>query len=407
MPESDYQRLPFEEQIRFFQQKIELPTRRWDDIWQGMHARAFVVAGATKAELLADLRGAIDKAISQGTTLAEFRKDFDGIVQRHGWSYRGGRGWRTRVMLETNIRTSYAAGRFEQLKAVKATRPYLVYRHGDSIVPRPRHLAWDGVVLPQDDPWWQNHYPPNGWGCKCKVFSASERDLARMGKDGPDTAPDDGTYTWTDKAGRTHTIPNGIDPGWDYHVGEAAHGRGLSEQVMDEWRAKGAAAWERLTPGNWESLGRPATIPLDRPVAKPGPKAADAAGMEARLREILGGPGRVYGFESGGFRHDVHVVAATLARHVDPARSDFLPFLPEVLERPFEVWMAFERHRGTGQVVLRQRMVKAVRIGRGQPLLLVAQAIRGRLEAWTFVEPRNPAYLNRQRVGRLIWKREE
>ena len=32
---------------RYFRDKVNMPTRRWNDLWQGQHARAFVVAGAT------------------------------------------------------------------------------------------------------------------------------------------------------------------------------------------------------------------------------------------------------------------------------------------------------------------------------------------------------------------------
>ncbi len=83
------------------------------------------------------------------------------------------------------------AGRWMQLTDPDqlALQPYLEYRHGDSREPRLQHLAWDGLTLPADDPWWDTHYPPNGWGCKCKVFAAGPRDLARAGKSGPDTAP--------------------------------------------------------------------------------------------------------------------------------------------------------------------------------------------------------------------------
>jgi hypothetical protein len=187
-----------------------------------------MVAGAAKADLLDDLRGAVDKAISEGTTLAQFRQDFEEIVARRGWTgWTGegsarGRAWRTRVIYETNLRTSFAAGRWQQLQAVKRRRPWLQYIHDDSVRhPRPHHQAWDGMVLHIDNPWWQTHYPPNGWGCKCRVFSISPRELAAMGKSGPDTAPDDGTYQWTDKrTGQEYTVPEGIDPGWDYNVGE-------------------------------------------------------------------------------------------------------------------------------------------------------------------------------------------
>ena len=37
-----------------------------------------------------------------------FREDFDAIVARLGWDYNGGRDWRTRVIYETNLNTSYA-----------------------------------------------------------------------------------------------------------------------------------------------------------------------------------------------------------------------------------------------------------------------------------------------------------
>jgi uncharacterized protein with gpF-like domain len=44
------------------------------------HDRAFVVAGATKADLLADLAQAVDKAINTGATLEMFRQNFRKII---------------------------------------------------------------------------------------------------------------------------------------------------------------------------------------------------------------------------------------------------------------------------------------------------------------------------------------
>lgn len=121
----------------------------------------------------------------------------------------------------TNLRTAYQAGRWTQVQRTKVTRPYLQYKHSDSVThPRPLHMSWDGLVIPVDDPWWQAHWPPNGWGCKCRAFALSERDLQRMGKAGPDTPPDNGTVDWVDKTtGEVHEIPAGIDPGWDYAPG--------------------------------------------------------------------------------------------------------------------------------------------------------------------------------------------
>ncbi len=158
-------KLPFQEQIDFFKAKVDIPTRHWDDLWKEQHARGFMVAGAMRDDMLADFHQAVDKAISQGTTLKEFRGDFDNIVKKYGWSYHGSRNWRSEIIYDTNIRTSYAAGRYKQMTDpdVLAYRPYWEYGMSSSERKRPLHLSWVGTVLPHDDPWWDAHYPPNGW----------------------------------------------------------------------------------------------------------------------------------------------------------------------------------------------------------------------------------------------------
>ena len=54
---------PFAEQLDFFRRKLNLPSERWDDIQKAAHDRAFIVAGAMKADLVEDLRESIDKAM--------------------------------------------------------------------------------------------------------------------------------------------------------------------------------------------------------------------------------------------------------------------------------------------------------------------------------------------------------
>ena len=84
----NYGSLPFAEQLAFFRAKLNLPTQKWDDLLGAAHDRAFVVAGAMNADLLADLRGAVDKILANGTTLEQFHKDFQQIVAQRGWT-----GW--------------------------------------------------------------------------------------------------------------------------------------------------------------------------------------------------------------------------------------------------------------------------------------------------------------------------
>lgn len=235
-----YGSLPFQEQIAFFRAKKNVLTERWTDLWQEEHDHAFMVAGANRIDLLNDLRAAVDKAIADGTGLEAFRRDFDQIVAKYGWDYTGGRGWRTRVIFETNLRTSYAAGRYAQLQRLKKVRPYWRYRHSDSVQhPRPLHLAWNGLVIEADNPWWQTHYPPNGWGCQCTVEGLNARDLKRLGKDGPDQPPPDDPQTVVvGKNGpnpQTVQTPAGVDPGFGYAPGRSAY-----EQLAQDTVAKAA-----------------------------------------------------------------------------------------------------------------------------------------------------------------------
>ena len=214
---------PFQEQVDFFRQKINLPTERWDDILRAAHDRAFMVAGVTKADLLDSFRSEVDRAIEQGKSLQWFRGEFDSIVKRHGWTgwtgegSKAGRDWRTRIIYQTNMSTSYAAGRWAQLNDpdLLKLKPYFTYRHADGIRhPRPHHLSWNGTTLPHDDAFWLTHSCPNGWLCHCRIESASARDFKAAQAEGKGVKPDG----WN-KIDANTGEPVGIDKGFGYAPG--------------------------------------------------------------------------------------------------------------------------------------------------------------------------------------------
>lgn len=213
---------PFKYQVAAFRLRLAdlRDTARWTDLWQAEHDRAFMVAGATKAGILADLAAAVDKAIAQGTGLEAFKRDFRKIVAEKGWLMspagqgKDGKGaWRARLIYRTNMSTSYAAGRMAQL--VAANYPLWIYFHGASLEPRKQHLAWDGLILPPDHPFWATHAPPNGWGCSCYVEGARSMAAAKILGGKPDLKLPD---NWQALDPRTRA-PIGIDKGWAYAPG--------------------------------------------------------------------------------------------------------------------------------------------------------------------------------------------
>ena len=212
--------LPFQEAIDYLLRKLLLPTARWTDLWQEQHAVAFTVAGATSMGIVQDFFEAVTKAIAEGGTLQEFRRDFDAIVERYGWTYNGSRGWRSRVIFETNLRMAYSAGKWQQAVESQADRPYLRYSAVLDGRTRPLHRKWHGTILPIGDAWWRTHTPPNGWNCRCTVMTLSERDLERRGW--TVSGMPEGASRWVDVPGRgRELVPDGIDPGFAYNPGEA------------------------------------------------------------------------------------------------------------------------------------------------------------------------------------------
>ncbi|HEY0200649.1 MAG TPA: head morphogenesis protein [Burkholderiaceae bacterium] len=212
-------RQQFQEQIDFLRQKLNLPSESWRDIQRAAHDRAFMVAGVTKADLLVDLRQAVDKAV-QGGSIGDFRKNFSEIVAKRGWTgwtgegSKAGEAWRTRVIYKTNVTTSYAAGRRAQMldPALLARRPFWRYVHNDSVShPRPLHKRWGDMrlTLRYDHPFFKTHSPPNGWGCECYLFA-----VAAPGPDDATAPPGD----WADIDPKTGA-PLGIDEAWDYAPG--------------------------------------------------------------------------------------------------------------------------------------------------------------------------------------------
>ena len=234
MPDVVVGRVPFNEAIDHFKNKKLVPTRYWDEMIGFQHAKAFTIAGATDIDMLNDFKKSIDDIRARGGTLADFRKDFDRIVAQYGWDYHGDRSWRTKLIFETNMRTSNATGRWAQIErrqaALKRRDPnatlYLQYRVLDHTANRrPLHQTWDGIILPVDHPWWSTHYPPNDYGCACSIRVLTQRALDKGNLKVTEDPPTGKLIERVNR--RTGEIypptPEGIGVGWDHNHGRAAY----------------------------------------------------------------------------------------------------------------------------------------------------------------------------------------
>lgn len=411
MPDVEYRSLPFREAIDFYQAKVRVPTRHYTDLMNQAHSKAFMVAGAMRDDMLCDFQEAVGKALTEGATLADFRKDFDAIVARYGWAYNGTPGWRSRVIYDTNVRTAYSAGHWQQMQTTKKMRPYGRYLHGPSIHPREQHLAWDGKVVPLDDPWWDYRWPPNGWGCKCSVVSVSQREVERNGWTVEHPEADETirvTVNTPDGPLEVETVA-GVDPSFAYNPGKAATGIRLSPRMVEEAKADGTwkhwrpVPWGAGSMETWQSLGRPEKLPVDTMRAKLAEKVDSPEALRPILERMIGGQEDFFLTADGA----PVLLSVDALMHIQPRRSTFVPLIPELLSDPFEVWMDFEEHEATGRVELKKRYIKLVQAGpREQGLYIIVQVVKGQFTGWTFVPASSQSVLNNQRRGKLVWSRK-
>ena len=287
MPQLEAINLAPQEAIEYFKNKGHHFGFDWQDTAAQMHAQSFTVAKAMEMNVLDDIRKSVDRAISDGITFQTFRKELEPKLVRAGWWGRQqrldtrtgemrmvqlGSKRRLKIIFDTNLSASYAAGRWERIQRVKDRMPFLRYVAVRDSRTRDDHAAWHGVVLPVDHPWWQTHYPPNGWRCRCTVQQYSQEMLDRFGHkpwpEDPKQWPKQvhnqrldktvqmprGAREWfNNRTGDTLEIPNGIDPG--FQTNPAAMPGGILADIVEKTvvpslygspAAQGARMWQEI-----------------------------------------------------------------------------------------------------------------------------------------------------------------
>jgi len=188
-------RLPPEKAIAYLQAKGYAFSWDWYDVWQEAHRKAFTVAKVMRKDLLDDIRKAVETALADGQTFAEFRKGLEPTLKAKGWwgkvplgdgdggveVVQLGSPWRLRTIYRTNLQTAYQAGRWQTQVEGKEERPYLQFVAVLDARTRPSHAALNGKVFPIDDPFWDTFYPPLDWGCRCRVRALSVDNVKERG----------------------------------------------------------------------------------------------------------------------------------------------------------------------------------------------------------------------------------
>lgn len=255
-----------QEALDHFGGKGLAPSDHYSDVWGKQHCKDFTVAKMLDMDLLNEVKDSLDKALREGKTFEDWRKEIEPKMRKAGWWGKKeiidpetgkkrlvqlGSPRRLELIFRQNMLDAYNAGRRQRLEEQAHRRPWWRYESVLDDRTRPEHRAWDGTLLRHDHPWWQTHFPPNGYLCRCTVSSMSDGKRQRRGLA---ATPDDQipgygeTRKWTNpRTGEVFDVPVGQDPGFDHMPGDPA-------RMGESLAAKMAAAPQGLANEVAESL---------------------------------------------------------------------------------------------------------------------------------------------------------
>ncbi|WP_338417064.1 phage head morphogenesis protein [Shinella sp. WSD5-1] len=269
--------------MAYLEGKGFLPSFHWQDVWAEEHAHAFTVAKATEMDILKAIRDDVERAVRDGIPFEQFRQDLTPRLVALGWWGKKpmvdpvtgeekivqlGSPRRLQTIYWANTRSAYAAGQWERAQRTKRALPYFIYELGPSENHRPHHVALAGTKLPVDHPFWDTHFCPNGWGCKCRLRQITQFECDELGGVSPDPE-----IVWKEfrnkRTGEITMIPEGVDPGWHTNPGKARAQtlmQGFESRLKDapEPVARKAIAdfWESRAPEAYRRMAEAVDLPV-------------------------------------------------------------------------------------------------------------------------------------------------
>jgi len=162
---------------------------------------------------------------------------------------------RLKTIYSVNMRQAFIKGQYERGMASRL-HPYILYRLGNSRQHREEHMAWEGIILPKTDPWWDSHLPQNDWGCNCKIEFLTEERKRRYEAEGIPTPPRlDGTgggnvpaktaapppryrNYYNERKGIVERVPVGVHPAFNWNQGAMGRRVSTMEHLVTKTREK-------------------------------------------------------------------------------------------------------------------------------------------------------------------------
>lgn len=180
---------PNEEAIDFIKSKPALSRQAFDKLLPELKALSFTISGVQAADVLQRARDLVAtlpaggdwKEIKKGLVheISPYFVDETADEETRAKQLQAANR-RAELLIRTHGQQAYAAAQYAMLDEQRELFPFWQYLTlGDNHV-RDTHAALDGVVIPANHEFWQTHFPPWEWGCRCQCVPLTEGDVAAM-----------------------------------------------------------------------------------------------------------------------------------------------------------------------------------------------------------------------------------
>lgn len=167
MPQVGFSPEPHTEAIALIRGKPVVTREVFDGLLPELRARAFVITGVEGAHVLQRVRDAI-AALPEGGAAGTWDK-VKGEVADALEPHLGDQAERrAELLVRTHGFQAFQASNW-RVAQEDADTTHLQYLATEDERVRDSHLALNGLVLPKNDPFWEKHFPPWDWGCRCRT----------------------------------------------------------------------------------------------------------------------------------------------------------------------------------------------------------------------------------------------
>jgi SPP1 gp7 family putative phage head morphogenesis protein len=219
--------VPPKEAIDYFRRKQILRAKEFYKLGGEARAAAFTVGGIYEEEILEAFKTEIESALTEGTAqgkvIDRFKKILDGAAHKELGNFH------LETVFRTNMQISYGTGRRRQMEEVSDLLPFWEYSAVADDRTRPTHRALDGIILPADNPFWNEHFPPWGFNCRCTAIAV----LDYPPNYNPEKPNSDTTIAYDEKGvpAKAEYLTNVLDLSAGKFVGVPKQNAGLRETI--------------------------------------------------------------------------------------------------------------------------------------------------------------------------------